>query len=76
MKTESKGWLLTTMSYIDRLPNDEFSLRQLYDFEHELSLKYPNNTHIKDKLRQQLQFLRDQGMIEFLGRGRYRKVSQ
>lgn len=74
MKADSKGWLLTTMHCLDQIKENEFSLKQMYAFEHELSLKYPNNAHIKDKIRQQLQFLRDKGVIEFLGRGRYRKV--
>ena len=30
--------------------------------------------HIKEKIRQQLQVLRDKGLIEFLGNGHYRKV--
>ena len=39
-----------------------------------LKLKYPENNHIKDKIRQQLQVLRDRGIIEFVQRGHYRKV--
>lgn len=74
MKSESKGWLLTIMRYLDKITDDEFSLKQMYAFEQELALKYPNNAHIKDKIRQQLQFLRDKGVIEFLGNGRYRKI--
>lgn len=74
MKMSSKGWLLTIMSYLDRIPDSEFCLEQMYAFEFELALKYPHNAHIKDKIRQQLQFLRDKGVIEFLGRGRYRKI--
>ncbi|MFB2578671.1 hypothetical protein ACEYX6_05870 [Acinetobacter sp. c2-A9] len=62
------------MNYLDKIPNIEFSLQDMYAFEQELALKYPNNLHIKDKIRQQLQFMRDNGMIEFLGKGRYRKV--
>lgn len=72
--TEHKSWLLTILYYLDKIPNDEFSLRQLYAFEHELALKYPKNSHIKDKIRQQLQFLRDKGLIKFMGGGRYRKL--
>ncbi|VEG13011.1 DpnI domain-containing protein [Moraxella cuniculi] len=74
MKAESKGWLLAIMGCLDRLPDNVFSLKQMYAFEHELAIRYPNNAHIKDKIRQQLQVLRDQGVIEFLGGGRYRKV--
>ena len=38
-----------------------------------LAGKHPDNHHIKDKIRQQLQMLRDNGIIEFIGRGHYRK---
>ena len=33
---------------------------------------HPDNRHVRDKIRQQLQVLRDLGLVEFLGRGRYR----
>lgn len=36
-------------------------------------LDYPENHHIREKIRQQLQLLRDKGIIEFVGRGRYKK---
>ncbi|MBQ3398592.1 MAG: hypothetical protein IJG51_06870 [Synergistaceae bacterium] len=39
-----------------------------------MSQKYPNNYHIEAKIREQLQFMRDKGFIEFLGDGRYRKI--
>jgi type II restriction enzyme len=70
----SRGWLLDTMRCIDRIKKPHFKLDELYQFEAELRLKYPNNQHIKDKIRQQLQLLRDQGLIEFVARGVYRKV--
>jgi type II restriction enzyme len=34
---------------------------------------HPANRHVRDKIRQQLQVLRDLGLIEFLGRGGYRQ---
>jgi len=37
-------------------------------------MKYPNNNFIKDKIRQQLQLLRDKGILEFTSRGNYRKL--
>jgi len=37
-----------------------------------LAKLHPKNKHIPDKIRQQLQVLRDHGIIEFLGRGEYR----
>jgi type II restriction enzyme len=46
----------------------------MYAFENNLKAKYPNNNFIKDKIRQQLQLLRDKGLIEFIGRGKYKKT--
>ncbi|MES1965760.1 restriction endonuclease [Psychrobacter sp. AH5] len=70
---DSRGWTLDLWQCIDRL-DDKFSLQQVYIFTDELQLKHPDNNHIKDKIRQQLQVLRDKGIIEFLGRGHYRKL--
>lgn len=44
-----------------------------YAFESWLALRHPKNHNIKPKIRQQLQFLRDKGFVEFLGDGRYKK---
>lgn len=71
---EAKGWVLEIMSCIDSIKNDSFSLDDIYKFETKLKLKYPNNNFIKDKIRQQLQILRDKGIIEFAGRGNYKKT--
>lgn len=69
---KAKGWLLDVMLCVDKLGNKDFSLNEVYTFEEELSKKHPDNRHIKDKIRQQLQILRDKGYLEFVGRGRYR----
>ena len=73
-KSELKGWILDIMQCIDRLQKSVFTLSEMYLFEEELRLKHPNNKHIKDKIRQQLQFLRDKGYIEFLGNGKYKLI--
>lgn len=70
----ARGWMIDTMKCIDKIPNDVFQLSDIYQFENELRTKYPNNNFIKDKLRQQLQLLRDKGLIEFVSRGIYKKV--
>jgi len=69
----TRTWLVDTLRCIERLPN-EFSLRDVYGFEAELRERHPENHHVRDKLRQQLQRLRDAGFIAFLGRGRYRRA--
>jgi type II restriction enzyme len=68
----ARGWLLDVMACIDKLSQIEFSLPDIYQFESELSIKHPDNRHIKDKIRQQLQKLRDKGYLEFVMRGHYR----
>lgn len=71
---ESKGWILDLMSCVDMIKKDSFALEDVYKFETKLKLKYPNNNFIKDKIRQQLQILRDKGIIEFTTRGNYKKI--
>ena len=71
-KAELKGWILDVMSCIDKLNKKEFTLAEIYKFENILSQKHPENKHVKDKIRQQLQFLRDKGYLEFIESGKYK----
>src|SRR3989344_3983687 len=71
-KANAKGWILDIMNCIDFLNKKEFSLQDIYDFESDLKIIHPENKHIKDKIRQQLQFLRDKNYLDFIGQGRYR----
>lgn len=70
--TKARGWLLEIMREIELLGTSEFTINQAYGFERGLKRLYPRNQHIKEKIRQQLQVLRDNGWLEFTGRGRYR----
>ncbi|PRD45219.1 Dam-replacing domain protein [Phyllobacterium phragmitis] len=67
----AEGWLKDVYHCLLRIGKNEFSLSDVYGFEAELSKKYPNNNHVREKIRQQLQRLRDIGQIEFLGGGTY-----
>lgn len=71
---EARGWILDILNCVEEIKKQSFTLDELYAFENKLKIKYPNNNHIKDKIRQQLQFLRDKGLIEFNGRGNYKKI--
>jgi len=71
-RLNQKGWINDVLYCIRRLDKEEFTLSEMYDFEDYLSGLYPRNRHVKDKIRQQLQYLRDEGIIEFVGRGEYR----
>lgn len=74
-KLDARGWILDVLNCINMIDSAKFSLDQVYQFELYLSQKHPENHHIKDKIRQQLQVLRDKGIIEFNGRGVYTKVT-
>ena len=60
------------LNVVRSLGGEEFSLADVYARSGELARLHPQNLHIHDKIRQQLQRLRDLGLVEFLGRGRYR----
>lgn len=73
-KLDGRGWILDILNCINKIEEQNFSLDQVYAFENVLAEKHPGNHHIKDKIRQQLQLLRDKGIIEFNGRGKYSKI--
>lgn len=74
MCNETRGWMQDVKDCVDRIHAEEFSLQDVYEFTDELAQKHPNNQHVQDKIRQELQVLRDHGIIEFLGDGMYRKT--
>ena len=65
------GWVADVLRCIESIGQAEFTLDDVYKFENYLSELHPENNHVKPKIRQQLQVLRDAGIIEFIGRGRY-----
>lgn len=70
---QNRGWLFDVLSCVNSIDTPFFDLNDMYKFEYDLQVKYPQNNNIKPKIRQQLQFLRDRGFIEFLGNGKYKK---
>lgn len=71
---DSRGWLLDVLSCINDIQKTEFTLSDVYGYVEVLQKKRINNNNVEAKIRQQLQFLRDKGFIEFLGKGQYRKA--
>jgi type II restriction enzyme len=69
---EARGWLIEVMNCVEAIGKQEFELSDVYAFEEKLGALYPNNRHVKQKIRQQLQFLRDRGYLDFVSRGYYR----
>lgn len=71
-EVSARGWLLDVMRCVEKIGKSEFRLDDIYIFENELSKLHPDNKHVKDKIRQQLQVLRDKGYLDFVSRGYYR----
>ena len=71
---ESRGWLLDVLNCVNDIKHNEFTLNEVYSYVEFLQQKHINNNNVEAKIRQQLQFLRNKGFIEFLGRGHYRKL--
>lgn len=68
----AKEWLLDIINCIEKIGKTTFTISELYRFEGDLRLIYPSNQHIRAKMRQKLQVLRDTDYLEFLGKGVYR----
>lgn len=70
----TKGWVLDVLNCVERIGVTEFTLAEVYAFENYLGELHPENNNVRPKIRQQLQVLRDAGVLEFLGRGQYRMM--
>lgn len=66
-----RGWTLDVLNVVRKIGKQEFALGDVYEYEGELKQLHPHNLHVRDKIRQQLQQLRDLGLLEFLGDGMY-----
>lgn len=74
LDVEQRGWTLDVLTVVRSLHPEGFSLADVYAHEQALSHLHPRNRHVRAKVRQQLQVLRDLGLLEFFGGGRYRIV--
>lgn len=71
-KLSGKNWMIDILLIIEKIGKTEFTLDEMYKYESELAYLHPDNNHIKDKVRQQLQVLRDKNYLDFVSRGVYR----
>lgn len=72
LQVEKRGWTLDVLQVVQSLNKTEFLLSDVYAHADELAKLHPKNAHVRDKIRQQLQVLRDLGLLTFLGGGDYR----
>jgi DpnI-like restriction endonuclease/phospholipase D-like protein len=70
------GWLQLTLEGISRIPSDDFTMNEVMAACAPLAaVRFPENRHVREKLRQQMQRLRDLGLVLFLGNGRYERLA-
>ncbi len=72
--TLQKGWTQEVYQVINQFEKSQFDTQDIYQYTSYFQARYPNNHHIEDKIRQQLQILRDVGLLKFLGNGNYKKL--
>jgi len=67
----SRGWTSDVLNCVESLKKEEFVLSDVYSFEDRLKELHPDNKHVKAKIRQQLQLLRDRKILSFDFPGHY-----
>lgn len=66
-----RTWTIDVLQIVHSLKKREFTLDEIYQHENKLKALHPSNFHVRDKIRQQLQVLRDKNLLIFLGNGNY-----
>jgi type II restriction enzyme len=72
LNVDTRGWTLVVLNLVRKLDTQVVLLSDIYAFEPYLQSIHPQNKNIRAKIRQQLQILRDMGLLAFEGNGRYR----
>lgn len=67
------GWQKDVFDVLIAIPNQEFSLNDVYSLKSILVKKHPSNHNVEPKIRQTLQYLRDKGLVKFVASGHYKK---
>ena len=68
------SWKKDVFECLLKIDKDVFNLNDVYKFESVLQVIHPENKNIKPKIRQQLQYLRDLGLLEFVKPSIYKKL--
>ncbi|MFZ3131898.1 MAG: phospholipase D-like domain-containing protein [Desulfosporosinus sp.] len=74
IESSLSGWKLAIFRLLNSVPKNIFELKDVYIQKEYLQQQYPDNKNIEAKVRQQLQFLRELGLVKFLGSGYYKKL--
>ena len=72
ISVKQRGWTLDVLNIVRRLGKPEFTNEDIYVFTRELEQLHPDNRHVRDRIRQQLQVLRDLDLLQHAGPGLWR----
>ena len=73
LNIEARGWLIDILNCVNAVQKETFELKDIYKYIWKLKKLHPQNNNIEAKIRQQLQVLRNKGLIIFCGNGIYKK---
>lgn len=71
INVKQRGWAMAVLNGIQSKSWTIFSTQDAYQLEETMKRTFPNNKNIKPKIRQQLQILRDMGILIHVGRGEW-----
>lgn len=72
LPSRSHGWALDVLIAVQSLNKRSFTTEDTYVLESHLKKLHPRNRHIREKIRQQLQVLRDLNLLLHLERNHWR----
>jgi len=72
LKPKERGWSALVLSFVRKLGKEHFTTNDILRFEPEMHAVYPDNSHKREKVRQQLQVLMRLGYIDRTAPSEYR----
>jgi hypothetical protein len=72
LSAKERGWTLDVLNGVRGLGKKEFSNTDAYTLAGQLEKLHPDNRHVRDKIRQQLQVLRDAKLLIHVSSGVWR----
>lgn len=63
LNVKARGWTLDVLNAVRSLGKSQFTNEEAYGLERGLSALHPDNRNVRPKIRQQLQVLRDLGLL-------------
>ena len=72
ISVKDRGWTLDVLNGVRSFGKQEFTNDDAYTLAEQLEQLHPDNRHVRDKIRQQLQVLRDAKLLIHVSSGLWR----